>query len=134
MPTTRTDLPDGGSVQCHDDGSLTVRDGAGPRHQQRGRPMNETSKIRSWARANGYPVGDRGRISSEIRDRFYAEADGNTPVRERPRHTVTVRKSRTDVKARCEKPKCVWSCVNKATAAGERDVRAQALWHEQHAR
>lgn len=31
-----------------------------------------TADIRSWAAANGYPVGDRGRIKKEIRDAYHA--------------------------------------------------------------
>ena len=33
----------------------------------------ETTKIREWARANGYEVSDRGRISAEIQE-AYAKA------------------------------------------------------------
>ncbi|WP_338748577.1 histone-like nucleoid-structuring protein Lsr2 [Janibacter alittae] len=36
---------------------------------------NELAKIREWARANGYDVSDRGRISKKVRD-AYAKAKG----------------------------------------------------------
>lgn len=32
----------------------------------------ETQAIREWAQANGYPVGDRGRIAAEIRQAYAA--------------------------------------------------------------
>ena len=32
----------------------------------------ETQVIREWAQANGYPVGDRGRIAAEIREAYAA--------------------------------------------------------------
>jgi hypothetical protein len=32
----------------------------------------ETQAIREWAQANGYPVGDRGRIAAEIREAYAA--------------------------------------------------------------
>lgn len=35
----------------------------------------ELSKIREWARANGYEVSDRGRISEKVRE-AYAKANG----------------------------------------------------------
>ncbi|MDO5635482.1 MAG: Lsr2 family protein [Micrococcus sp.] len=35
----------------------------------------DLTKMREWARANGYQVADRGRISREIRD-AYANANG----------------------------------------------------------
>ncbi len=35
----------------------------------------DLSKIRTWARANGYQVSDRGRISKEVREAF-AKANG----------------------------------------------------------
>jgi len=30
----------------------------------------DTSDVRAWARANGHPVSDRGRISAEIQDAY----------------------------------------------------------------
>lgn len=32
----------------------------------------ETQAIREWAQANGYPVGDRGRIAAEVREAYAA--------------------------------------------------------------
>jgi hypothetical protein len=32
----------------------------------------DTAKIRAWAKANGHPVSDRGRIHQHIRDAYYA--------------------------------------------------------------
>lgn len=32
----------------------------------------ETARIRTWARENGYQVSDRGRISGEIRNAYHA--------------------------------------------------------------
>jgi hypothetical protein len=42
------------------------------RPQQAG---DETAKIRSWAKQNGYEVNDRGRVPQTIRD-AYAKAQG----------------------------------------------------------
>ncbi|GAA3605541.1 Lsr2 family protein [Marihabitans asiaticum] len=36
---------------------------------------NETAKIREWAKANGYDVSERGRISAEVQE-AYAKANG----------------------------------------------------------
>lgn len=33
---------------------------------------DETKRIREWAQANGYEIGDRGRISAEIREAYAA--------------------------------------------------------------
>ena len=33
---------------------------------------NETTKIREWAKANGFTIGDRGRIKAEIMDAYFA--------------------------------------------------------------
>ncbi|WP_026556605.1 histone-like nucleoid-structuring protein Lsr2 [Arthrobacter sp. 35W] len=33
---------------------------------------NEVGLIRAWAKSNGYPVRDRGRIQAEIREAYYA--------------------------------------------------------------
>jgi hypothetical protein len=35
-------------------------------------PASDTTKVREWAKANGYSVSDRGRISQEIRDAYDA--------------------------------------------------------------
>jgi hypothetical protein len=32
----------------------------------------ETAAIRAWAKANGHPVSDRGRIHQSVKDAFYA--------------------------------------------------------------
>ena len=32
---------------------------------------NDTAAIREWAKANGHPVSDRGRISAEVKDAYY---------------------------------------------------------------
>lgn len=39
----------------------------------------DTNAIRTWARANGYEIGDRGRISQEVKDAYHA-AKGGTPA------------------------------------------------------
>ena len=39
---------------------------------------NETTKIRDWAKAHGYTIGDRGRIKAEIMDAYFAAQ--NAPV------------------------------------------------------
>lgn len=46
--------------------------GRARRGTSRGR-SDETKRIREWAQANGHEIGDRGRVSSEIR-RAYAAA------------------------------------------------------------
>lgn len=35
--------------------------------------FEETQAIREWARANGYPISDRGRIAVEVRDAYFKE-------------------------------------------------------------
>ena len=44
--------------------------GATTRPARAGNP--ETPKIRAWAKENGYPVSDRGRIHQDIQDKYYA--------------------------------------------------------------
>jgi nucleoid-associated protein Lsr2 len=39
---------------------------------------NETTKIREWAKLNGFTIGDRGRIKAEIMDAYFAAQ--NAPV------------------------------------------------------
>lgn len=36
------------------------------------RRSDETKRIRQWAQANGYDIGDRGRLSAEIRQAYAA--------------------------------------------------------------
>jgi hypothetical protein len=50
-------------------GGRTRRSSSGPR-----RDASETQAIRDWARASGYEVSDRGRISAEV-----LEAYNNAP-------------------------------------------------------
>jgi len=38
----------------------------------RGRGSSDASKIREWAKANGYKVSERGRVSAEIREAYAA--------------------------------------------------------------
>ena len=33
---------------------------------------SETGKIRAWAKENGHPVSDRGRIHQSVKDAYYA--------------------------------------------------------------
>jgi hypothetical protein len=33
---------------------------------------SDTARIREWARSEGIPVSDRGRIKADIRERYYA--------------------------------------------------------------
>lgn len=40
----------------------------------------EKALIRAWAKANGYEVGDRGRIKAEIIDAYYAAHNEDAPV------------------------------------------------------
>jgi hypothetical protein len=35
-----------------------------------GRPVEDTAAIRSWAKANGYEVNDRGRVPASIREAY----------------------------------------------------------------
>lgn len=42
-----------------------------PRRSSRG-SSGDLAAIRSWAQSNGYSVGDRGRISSEVREAYDA--------------------------------------------------------------
>lgn len=43
-----------------------------PRRRASAGSSAETQAIREWAQANGYPVGDRGRIAAEIREAYAA--------------------------------------------------------------
>jgi hypothetical protein len=43
---------------------------------------NETTKIREWAKTNGFTIGDRGRIKAEIMDAYFAAQ--NAPEIEEP--------------------------------------------------
>ena len=43
--------------------------GTSARRSSRG-ASGELAAIRSWAQSNGYSVGDRGRISAEVRDAY----------------------------------------------------------------
>lgn len=47
-------------------------DGAGRRPSRAGKPKEDLPAIRAWARAEGYKVSDRGRISAEIRQAWEA--------------------------------------------------------------
>lgn len=53
---------------------VTGRAGRGQRRSSaRPTSVHDTSAIREWARTQGITVSDRGRISSEIIERYYAE-------------------------------------------------------------
>ena len=39
---------------------------------RRATPSSDTKAIREWAQANGYEVGDRGRIPAEVKDAYAA--------------------------------------------------------------
>ena len=43
-----------------------------PSTQAKGRTNPDTAKIRAWAKDNGHPVSDRGRIHQDIQDAYYA--------------------------------------------------------------
>lgn len=45
--------------------------GRARRGTSRGR-SDETKRIREWAQTNGYEIGDRGRVSAEIRQAYTA--------------------------------------------------------------
>ena len=51
------------------------RSSSGTGSSRRSTSKAELTRIREWARANGYQVSDRGRISSEVRE-AYAKANG----------------------------------------------------------
>jgi hypothetical protein len=42
---------------------------------RRSRSGSDTAAVREWAKANGYTVSDRGRISAEVQE-AYAKANG----------------------------------------------------------
>lgn len=54
------------------------RKGSGRKTQASSRPDPENAKIRAWAQENGYQLGDRGRISKEIRNAYRAATSGAT--------------------------------------------------------
>jgi hypothetical protein len=41
---------------------------------------SDLTAVREWARANGYTVGDRGRIKAEIQDAYHAAQTVSVPV------------------------------------------------------
>lgn len=43
---------------------------AAPRRSSRGSSGGDLAAIRSWAQSNGFSVGDRGRISAEVREAY----------------------------------------------------------------
>lgn len=123
-------------------------------------PSNpQASEVRTWARANGYDVPPRGRIRSELIDAFH-RANGRAPSKPRPSqvrpgpsakrqktrppqqrpHVVKVTVTKKAVTARCtgtlkSGEACPWESFTTTapTADNERHVRANALWHEEHA-
>ncbi|UNX55266.1 Lsr2 family protein [Georgenia sp. TF02-10] len=50
--------------------SRTPRGGGAGGAGGRGRPVSDAGKIREWARANGYEVSERGRISADVREAY----------------------------------------------------------------
>lgn len=42
----------------------------GGRGRGRGRSASDSADIRAWAKANGYEVSERGRISAEVREAY----------------------------------------------------------------
>ncbi|MGO2720300.1 MAG: histone-like nucleoid-structuring protein Lsr2 [Brachybacterium tyrofermentans] len=74
--TYEIDLNDGNTQKLRDEFAVWLeharRVGGRPRRgTSRGR-SDETKRIREWAQANGYEIGDRGRISAEIRQAYTA--------------------------------------------------------------
>lgn len=45
---------------------------SGRRSASRGRGASDAGKIREWAKANGYAVSERGRVSATIREAYAA--------------------------------------------------------------
>lgn len=45
---------------------------SGRRSAARGRGASDAGKIREWAKANGYAVSERGRVSATIREAYAA--------------------------------------------------------------
>jgi len=43
---------------------------SGGRGRGRGRSASDSADIRAWAKANGYEVSERGRISAEVREAY----------------------------------------------------------------
>jgi hypothetical protein len=39
---------------------------------QRSQPASDTTAVREWAKANGYKVGDKGRIAADVRAAYAA--------------------------------------------------------------
>lgn len=58
-----------------------IRVMGGKKGKQKARPKatGDADTIRAWAKENNIPVSDRGRISSAVRDQYYA-ANGRTAV------------------------------------------------------
>nr|WP_068254409.1 Lsr2 family protein [Janibacter corallicola] len=54
---------------------VSGRRNSGTRRSSSSSNKEDLSRIREWARANGYEVSDRGRISREVRE-AYAKANG----------------------------------------------------------
>ena len=53
-------------------GRRKSRNGAGPNSSPERTDKEQLDAIRSWARANGHEVSDRGRISKSVRDAYEA--------------------------------------------------------------
>jgi hypothetical protein len=45
---------------------------SGRRAAGRGRSASDAGKIREWAKANGYEVSERGRVSAKVREAYAA--------------------------------------------------------------
>ena len=43
-------------------------------------PRTDASGIREWARANGYPINERGRVPKDIMDAYHAAQGGSAPA------------------------------------------------------
>lgn len=55
---------------------VSGRSGGGSRARQTANGSGENEAIRTWARANGFTVGTKGRISQEIRDAYAGRGKG----------------------------------------------------------
>jgi hypothetical protein len=97
-----------------------VRFGVGRRPGYNGRvPNPSTAEVRQWARARGYAVGDRGRLSPNLVAAYLADQPG-APAGPRPADA-----ERRKAAAVAPKPRD----GGRTTQPGQRVVRAKTPWN-----
>lgn len=80
--TYEIDLSDDHAAQLRESLSYWIANGrrstgrrAAPRGPRRAGGNSDTARIREWARSQGIPVPERGRVSAELRERYERESN-----------------------------------------------------------